>query len=55
MFEMDTNWAGDWEFEDLPKNKRFTIEITMDGYKPVTYTAVTDADHYVAETYLERV
>ena len=21
VFEMDTNWAGDWEFEDLPKNK----------------------------------
>ena len=55
VFEMDTNWAGDWEFEDLPKNKKFTIEITMDGFKSVTYEAFTDADHYVAETYLERV
>ena len=55
IFEMDTNWAGDWEFEDLPKNKKFTIEITMDGFKSVTYEAFTDADHYVAETYLERV
>jgi hypothetical protein len=52
---MDTNWAGDWEFEDLPKNQQFTIEITMDGYKSVTYTALTDTDHYVAETYLERI
>ena len=54
VYEMDTNWAGDWEFEDLPLDKTFTIEITMDGYKPVTYTAVTDTDHYVAETYLEK-
>lgn len=22
----------------------------MEGYKPVTYTAKTDTDHYVAET-----
>lgn len=54
VYEMDTNWAGDWEFEDLPLDKTFTIEITMDGYKPVTYTAKTDTDHYVAETYLEK-
>ncbi len=52
VYEMDTNWAGDWEFEDLPLDKTFTIEITMDGYQPVTYTAKTDTDHYVAETYL---
>lgn len=54
VYEMDTNWAGDWEFEDLPLDKTFTIEITMEGYKPVTYTAKTDTDHYVAETYLEK-
>ena len=41
VFEMDTNWAGDYEFEDLPKNKTFTIEITMDGFKPVTLTATS--------------
>ena len=55
VFETDTNWAGDWEFEDLPLNKRFTVDITMDGFRPVHYEALTDADHYVAETYLERV
>lgn len=55
VYEMETNWAGDWEFEDLPLDKTFTIEITMDGYKPVTYTVKTDTDHYVAETYLEKV
>lgn len=54
VYEMDTNWAGDWEFEDLPLNKTFTVEITMDGYKPVKYTVKTDTDHYVAETYLEK-
>lgn len=55
VFEMDTNWAGDWEFEDLPENQEFTIEITKAGFKPVTLKAFTDKDHYVAETYLERV
>ena len=54
VFEMDTNWAGDYEFEDLPKDKKFTIEITMDGFKPVTLTAVTDSDHYVGKTFLEK-
>ena len=54
VFEMDTNWAGDYEFEDLPKDKQFTIEITMDGFKPVTLTAVTDSDHYVGKTFLEK-
>ena len=54
VFEMDTNWAGDYEFEDLPKDKSFTIEITMDGFKPVTLTAVTDSDHYVGKTFLEK-
>ena len=54
VYEMDTNWAGDWEFEDLPLDKTFTIEITMEGYLPVTYTVKTDTDHYVAETYLEK-
>ena len=53
-FEMVTNWAGDWEFEDLPKNKPFTVEISMEGYKTVTYDVVTDADHYVDFTVLEK-
>ena len=54
VFEMDTNWAGDYEFEDLPKDKNFTIEITMDDFKPVTLTAKTDSDHYVGKTFLEK-
>lgn len=53
VYEMDTNWAGDYEFEDLPKNKNFTIEITKEGFKAVTLTATTDADHYVGKTFLE--
>lgn len=54
-FETVTNWAGDWEIEDLPKGKSFTVDITMDGYKPVRYTGErTDRDHYVAMTYLEK-
>lgn len=52
VYEMDTNWAGDWEFENLPKNKKFKIEITAEGYKPAHHEAFTDTDHYVAETYM---
>ena len=54
VYEMDTNWAGDYEFEDLPKNKKFTVEITMEGFKPVTLTTVTDADHYLGKTPLNK-
>ena len=53
--EMKTNWAGDYEFEDLPKDKTWTVEITFPGFKPVVYTGErTDHDHYVGITYLEQ-
>ena len=53
--ETVTNWAGDWEFEDLPKNAKVAIDITFDGFQPVHYDCFTDADHYVAITYLDPV
>ena len=52
-WETVTNYFGDWEVEWLPKNKNFDIEISAPGYKNVTYSAFTDADHYVDMTYLE--
>jgi Fe-S-cluster-containing dehydrogenase component len=56
--EMLTNWAGDYEFEDLPRDTKFTVEITMDGFKPVVIDTATgkgdQADHYVGITYLEQ-
>jgi hypothetical protein len=54
-YETVTNWAGDWEVEDLPKGKSFTVEITYPGFKPVKYQDErTDHDHYVGITYLEQ-
>ena len=53
-WETETNYFGDWEVEWLPKDKNIEIVIEADGYKPVTYSAVTDIDHYVAITYLEK-
>lgn len=54
-YEMDTNWAGDYEFEDLPKGKSWTVDITFPGFKPVQYKGErTDHDHYVGITYLEQ-
>lgn len=52
--EMETNYFGDWEFEDLTKNANYEITIEMPGYKTVKYTAKADSDHYVAETLLEK-
>ncbi len=53
--EMYTNWAGDYEFENLPKGKSWTVDITFDGFKPVHYeNERTDHDHYVGITYLEQ-
>ena len=54
-FETETNWAGDYEFEDLPEAKTWTVEISFPGFKTVTYTGErTDVDHYVGITYLEQ-
>lgn len=53
--EMETNWAGDYEFEDLPRDMTWTVTISFTGYKTVTYTGErTDHDHYVGITYLEK-
>lgn len=54
-FKTETNWAGDWEIEDLPKNKSFTVDIAAEGYKPAHYTGEsTEHDHYVGITLLEK-
>jgi Fe-S-cluster-containing dehydrogenase component len=53
-FETETNYFGDWEIEWLPKNKDAKITIEAKGYKPVSYTAKTDRDHYVDRTFLSK-
>ncbi len=53
-WETETNYFGDWEVEFLPKNKTIDVEITFDGYSPVTCSAKTDSDHYVGMTYLAK-
>jgi hypothetical protein len=54
-WEMVTNYFGDWEIEWLPKNRKIDVVIEAPGYKPVSYSAVTDKDHYVDMTYLALV
>jgi len=49
-----SNYFGDWEVEWLPKNKKIDVTIEAAGYKPATYSAYTDVDHYVDMTYLEK-
>jgi Fe-S-cluster-containing dehydrogenase component len=52
-WETTTNYFGDWEVEDLPKNDHFDIDIEFPGYKPLKFTdIVTDKDHYVGMSYL---
>ena len=55
VFETVTNWAGDWEIEDLPRNREFDITIEFKGFKSVKLSALTDTDRYVAETLLEAI
>ena len=31
-YETETNWAGDWEVEDLPEGKSWTVDITFPGF-----------------------
>lgn len=47
-----TNYFGDWEFENLPVNAPFEINISFPEYKGVKLNAKTDTDHYVAEVVL---
>ncbi len=58
VFEQDTNWAGNYEFEWLKRGTKYTIEITMDGFKPVKIDTATGegkkGDHYVGITYMEQ-
>ena len=55
VYETETNWAGDWELEGLPKDRSFTVEITCPGFRPAVYTEQSTAhDHYVGMTCLER-
>lgn len=55
VYETETNWAGDWEIENLPKDELFTVEISFPGYKTVKYTKQsTKTDHYVGMTYLKK-
>ena len=37
-YETDTNWAGDWEVEDLPEGKSWTVDITMPGLQSLLPT-----------------
>ena len=54
-YETETNWAGDYEFEDLPEGKSWTVEISFPGFKTAVYKGErTDHDHYVGITYLEQ-
>lgn len=52
--QVRTNYFGDWEFEDLPKDKRFFVEISYPGYRNVMMNVTTDTDHFVAETVMEK-
>jgi hypothetical protein len=54
-YETETNYFGDWEVEWLPKDTKFDINISLDGYKDAAASAVTDDDHYIGPVYLEAV
>jgi Fe-S-cluster-containing dehydrogenase component len=53
-WETETNYFGDWEVEWMPENRKVSGSITLDGYKPVSFNAATDTDHFVGKVYLEK-
>jgi Fe-S-cluster-containing dehydrogenase component len=50
----ETNYFGDWEFEGLERNVAYDITVEHPGYRTITLSASTDADHYVGEYVLEQ-
>jgi len=53
-WETETNYFGDWEVEWLPKGRTIDVVIDAEGYRPVQYTAMTDADHYLGTAWAEK-
>ena len=54
VIQMNTNYFGDWEAEQLTPNATYDIRICFPGYQSVELTATTDTDHYVQETLLQK-
>jgi len=49
-----TNGFGDFEFEDLPENVAFTVQVAAEGYEAKPVAARTSRDVYVGEIVLSR-
>jgi Fe-S-cluster-containing dehydrogenase component len=49
-----TNNYGDFEFEDLPSNKIYTLKIQSPGYKSRTFEVKTNIDVYLGDIILAR-
>jgi Fe-S-cluster-containing dehydrogenase component len=49
-----TDNYGDFEFEGLPENEKYSMTIEASGYKPVQITVNTNNDRYLGEIVLER-
>ena len=49
-----TNNFGDFEFEGLPKNKEYTIQIKHQGYESKELKAHTKIDNYLGDIVLSK-
>lgn len=49
-----TNGFGDFEFEGLPANTRFTVTVEMPGYPAVSVDTKTAKDQYLGEIVLSK-
>ncbi len=50
-----TNNYGDFEFENLPSDREFQLEIKAAGYEPVVITADTRIDKTLGDIFLKKV
>jgi Fe-S-cluster-containing dehydrogenase component len=53
--ETKSDSYGDFEFEDLDKNKAYTITVKLAGYRSQTFSVTTHADVDLGEVVLEKV
>lgn len=49
-----TNNYGDFEFEGLPANQKFSVEVEYKGYAPQSFEALTRKDVYLGEIKLKK-
>jgi Fe-S-cluster-containing dehydrogenase component len=52
-YETQTNYFGDWEFENLEKGENYDIVIELAGFESIKLNATADNDKFVGESLMK--